>query len=173
MLSFALGAALLSILLSGATYLLTRRNLLDQRESSSIAQVARDAELMGVQITPEAMTSDELSDSLQSVVSRSGSHPVIEVIDSNDRPTTAATSTQYGIDAIPTRLRTLVKEGTPSVMRVDVNGEPTLMIGVPLEQVNAQYYEIISLQDIADTLRALTNVLLITMAGTTDRKSVV
>ena len=78
MVSFALGAALLSILLSGATYLLTRRNLLEQRETAAVSQAYRDAHIMQSQITNPTATSTQLSAALQSVVTGAGSHPVIE-----------------------------------------------------------------------------------------------
>jgi signal transduction histidine kinase len=167
MVSFALGAALLSILLSGATYLLTRRNLLEQRETAAVSQAYRDAQIMLPQVTNQTATSTDLSDSLQSVVTGAGSHPVIEVPDRNGNLIWGSTSSEYGLDSVPASLQQAVQRGEPGLMRVNVNGQTTLAIGMPLPSLKGRYYELVSLQDIEDTLNALTTVLLITMAGTT------
>lgn len=167
MVSFALGTALLSLLLSSTTYLLIRRNLFDQRETLAISQVDRNAQLLQRQITNTNVTTEQLSASLQSVVASSNSHPVIQVPNQAGEPTTGATSARYSLDAIPTSLQDKVEADSPAMMRIDLDGEPVLIVGVPIEVINAQYYEIISLQDIKDTLSALTTVLLFTVAGTT------
>jgi signal transduction histidine kinase len=167
MVSFALGAALLSVILSGATYLLTRRNLLEQRESAAISQAYRDAQIMQSQVTAQTASSNQLDTSLQSVVTSAGSHPIIEVPDQSGTLVWGSTSTEFGLDAVPMSLQRQVRAGEPGLMRIDVNGQPTLAIGMPIPSLGAHYYELVSLQDIEQTLDALTTVLLITMAGTT------
>lgn len=166
MVSFALGAALLSMLLSSTTYLLTRRNLLEQRENAAVSQAYRDAQILQSQITNQTATSTQLSAALQSVVTGAGSHPVIEVPDRNGNLIWGSTSTQFGLDVVPDALQATVRRGEPSLMRVNINGATTLAIGLPLANLKGHYYELISLQDIEDTLNALTTVLLIAMAGT-------
>lgn len=167
MVSFALGTALLSLVLSGTTYLLIRRTLFDQRESLAVSQVDRNATILQRQISNVNLNSEQLSGSLQSVVASSNTHPVIRIKDSTGRFQAGATSTLYGLDGIPEVLQDQVTDGVPSMMRVDLDGEPVLIVGVPITAIEAQYYEIVSLQDIADTLSALTTILLITVAGTT------
>ena len=171
MVSFALGAALLSILLSSATYVLTRRNLLHQRESSSIAQADRDAGVVAAAITVKADSgpklSTQLTNSVLSGATTSGSHPVIEMRISDGSTISSNASALYGIDVVPGRLQSMVTSGAPAMMRTNINGEPSLVIGIPIKTLNASYFEIVSLKDIQDTLDALATALLITMAGTT------
>ncbi len=167
MVSFALGAALLSVLLSGATYLLTRRNLLAQREAAAISQAYRDAQIMQSTVTTQTASSDQLDTSLQSLVTSSGSHPIIEVPDRNGTLVWGSTSTEFGLDSVPASLQRQVRSGEPGLMRIDVNGQPTLAIGLPMPSLEGHYYELVSLQDIEDTLDSLATVLLITTAGAT------
>jgi signal transduction histidine kinase len=51
-------------------------------------------------------------------------------------------------------------------MRTEVRDVPTLIVGVPLTEIGAQYYERIPLEDIQDTLRSLTYILIAAAATT-------
>ena len=167
MVSFAMGAALLSILLSGTTYLLARHNLLAQRESFAESQAYRDAVLVQSQNTNVNVTSNQLSDSLSSISNTKGTNPILELPDATGKYISSSPSTQLNLDTVPLSLQRMVKRNEPGVMRAYIGGDPVMVIGVPLPKLNGHYYEIVSLKDIADTMNALVTVLLIAMAGTT------
>ena len=118
-------------------------------------------------VTEQTASSDVLNSSLQSLVTGSGSHPIIEVPDRNGTLVSGSTNAEFGLDSVPATLQRQVQAGNPAVMRADINGQPTLAIGLPIPSLGAHYYELVSLQDIEDTLNALTTVLIFTMAGTT------
>lgn len=172
MVSFALGAALLSMVLSVSTYTLARRNFLHQRERDTIQRAYLDAQNVQRQLTTQAANADQLSKALQSVATGSGTYPVIQIPDPNGRLVDQSTNTQFGIDVLPKRLIAKVQDGNPALMRASIDGQTMLVVGLPLPTLSAngsigEYFEIVSLQDISQTLNTLANVLLITMIGTT------
>jgi signal transduction histidine kinase len=172
MVSFALGAALLSMVLSVGTYTLARRNFLHQRERDTIQRAYLDAQNVQRQLTTQAANADQLGKALQSVATGSGTYPVIQIPNPDGDLVDQSTNPQFGLDAIPARLTADVQRGNPSLMRASIDGQTMLVVGLPLPTLSAdgaigEYYEIVSLQDISQTLNTLANVLLITMIGTT------
>src|SRR6478752_6920559 len=64
----------------------------------------------------------------------------------------------------------MAQECTPSRMRVSIDGEPELLIGVPLPDVDGLYFEFVSLADTQSTLESLSTslfgaALVTTLAG--------
>jgi signal transduction histidine kinase len=64
----------------------------------------------------------------------------------------------------------MAEEGTPSRMRVSIDGEPELLIGVPLPDVDGLYFEFVPLADAENTLESLSTslfgaALVTTLAG--------
>ncbi len=174
MISFALGAALLSIVLSAGTYALTRRTLLNQRHSETIDRAYLDAQSVQSALSKVSVGSEEVNDVLQSYVSGSGSYAVILVPDNQGGQVTGSTNAQqFVLDQVPTALQRKVAAGQPATMRTDVKNNGTmLVVGLPLPELQqgnqiGQYYEFSSLEDIAQTLNTLTPLLIIAMAATT------
>ncbi len=152
-LAFALGGVLLSGLLAGTTFALTRTNLLDQRESSVLTQVYFNARLVRSTLPVEPTAIGALLGSLQTPT---GSRPVLLFQDS-----WFSLSTEYGESALPASLRrAVVDDGNPARMRYDLRGRPELAVGVPLFGENAAYFEIVELVELEDTLRSLSITLL-------------
>lgn len=61
---------------------------------------------------------------------------------------------------LPADLVRLVINGQPAQRRFDnANGEPRLAIGIRLAEYDAEYYELVPLTDLADTLGSLRNIL--------------
>jgi signal transduction histidine kinase len=172
MVSFALGAALLSMVLSVSTYTLARRNFLHQRERDTIQRAYVDAQNIQRQLTTRSANTDQLGKALQSVATGSGTYPVIQIPNTAGRLVNQSTNPQFGLDALPSRLTRDVQDGNPALMRAAIDGQTMLVVGLPLPTLQSgdsigEYYEIVSLQDISQTLNTLANVLLITMVGTT------
>lgn len=172
MVSFTAGAALLSIILSASTYTLARRSFLHQRETDTVQRAYVDALNAQGQLTTAGANASDLGKVLQSVAAGSGAYPVIQIPNATGRLVNQSTNPQFGLDAIPDRMTSLVRSGTPSMMRASIGGQTMLVVGLPLPRLRVgtaigEYYEIVSLSDISQTLKTLANVLVVTMIGTT------
>jgi signal transduction histidine kinase len=143
--AFAIGALLLSALLSGTTWALTRENLVHQREDSASVIVYQNARTVQ-RITPDT---DPLV-LLSSLSNPLGSRPIL-YYNREYTPLTPA----YGQDALPSSLREQVLAGQPARMRYTLRGEMQLAVGIPIPEAGAAYFEIISLDDLESTLEAL------------------
>ena len=58
-------------------------------------------------------------------------------------------------DAFPTELKTSVEDGTAGMQRFTFEGDLYLGVGIPLDEVGAQYFEAFPLDDTEQTLRVL------------------
>jgi signal transduction histidine kinase len=143
--AFAIGALLLSALLSGTTWALTRENLVHQREDSASVIVYQNARTVQ-RVTPDT---DPLV-LLSSLSNPLGSRPIL-YYNREYTPLTPA----YGQDALPSSLREQVLAGQPARMRYTLRGEMQLAVGIPIPEAGAAYFEIISLDDLESTLEAL------------------
>ncbi|MBN2623539.1 MAG: HAMP domain-containing histidine kinase [Acidimicrobiales bacterium] len=167
--AFAVGALLMSAVLAGATLGLTRQNLLDQRESSATARTYQNARTAALQLPgpsdDPAPASSDPTDVLASLPTPSGSNPVLHV---GDR--WFARAPEYGQDTLPPGLRDTVLDGQPALMRFDHEGATQLAVGVPIDSIDAAYFEIVSLGELEDTLESisislLAAALITTLAG--------
>lgn len=146
-LAFAIGALLLSALLSATTWALTRENLLHQREDSAKLLVFQNARTVQARVTDD--TDQQVL--LSSLSTRRGAQPIL-YFDDQYVPLTP----EFGQDALPPALRrTVIDEGRPASMRYELRGEMELAVGVPIPSADAAYFEIISLAEIESTLDAL------------------
>jgi signal transduction histidine kinase len=144
-LAFAVGALLLSGLMSIVTLALTRENLLNQREDAATVVVFENAGI----VQQQAGNIDDAA-LLSSLRTPLGSRPILY----NGREFVSR-DPQYGQDALPAELRDVVVSGQPSQMRFELRGDMQLGIGVPIPSAGVAYFEIVSLGDLEDTLRAL------------------
>ncbi|MEY2565712.1 MAG: two-component system, OmpR family, sensor histidine kinase MtrB [Actinomycetota bacterium] len=147
-LAFALGALLLSLLMGGLTYGVTRRYLLRQRESSVVHQAYVNAQLVRAGLRSARPDVPQLLGGLET--SAAGSQSVLRYTDR-----WFATSIAVGRDALPAPLRSTVLRGTPARQRYRLDGSPHLVVGVPIPSVNAQYFEVFTLAELDRTLRLL------------------
>jgi signal transduction histidine kinase len=164
-LAFTLSAALLSTLLAGTTWALTRENIIDQREGSATRQAFRNAEVLRSQLATAQPDSD-LRETLNSLDSDSPSRALVR--DATGRWTNQTTA--YDESRLPPELLELTESGTASRMRISIEGEPELLIGIPLDDVDALYFEFVSLSDTQSTLESLSTslfgaALVTTLAG--------
>jgi len=145
-LAFAIGALLLSALLSATTWALTRENLLNQREDAATVIVYQNARIVRARVTPDT-DKQALVSSLSTPL---GSRPVLYA----DEEFVSLTP-EFGQDALPDEVREAVLAGDPVRMRYELRGEMQLVIGIPIPSVDAAYFEIIALDDLQSTLEAL------------------
>lgn len=144
-LAFAIGALLLSTLLSTTTWALTRENLLRQRESAATVIVYQNATI--VQRRARDANLQELLSTLSSPL---GGRPVLLTADGP-----VSLTAEFGRDALPAELRSTVLAGTPARMRFELRGEMQLAVGIPIPSADVTYFEIVSLADLQDTLESL------------------
>ena len=133
-LAFTLSAALLSTLLAGTTWALTRQNIVSQRESSATRQAFRNSEVIATQLSADSDDAG-LRQALASLESDSPSHALIR--DRSGRWTNQ--STAFDENAVPASLLDAVAGGQPSRMRTSVAGHPELIIGIPLPNSTARW----------------------------------
>jgi two-component system, OmpR family, sensor histidine kinase MtrB len=166
--AFAVGALVLSMLLAAATLGLTRQNLLDQRESNATARTYENAETVRRQLpgpTSEGAPASDPADVLSSLQTPTGSNPVLLL---DDR--WFSRTPEFGEDVLPGELRAMVRGGQAGRMRFDHEGTTQLAVGVPLEDMDGAYFEIVSLGELENTLESigislLAAALLSTLAG--------
>jgi signal transduction histidine kinase len=146
-LTFALGAAILSVTLSVVTWGLTRENLQSQKESTATTQVMANAVRVNNGLNP-TVNVENLISSLQT---RESSQPVIEY----QRQWFSKSSLEFGRDALPQTLQQMVNDGSAASMFYSHDGDPFFVVGVPLPRQNAAYYEGVSLLDVQRALDGL------------------
>ena len=147
-LAFGLGAMLLSALLAGTTYALTRGNLVEQREDTALTTSYSNARRVQGGLPAEA------SDIRTTLASLAASNPIVYQ-DGDWTPVQIGRNE----DDLPIALRRAVLQGgTAAMMTFDLDGTPYLAIGIPLPAVTqseAAYFELTELQEMESTLQAL------------------
>ena len=149
-LAFMLSAALLSTLLAATTWGLTRSNIVSQRESAATRQAFRNSEVIATQLAGQ-QDDAVLRQTLASLKSDSPSHALVR--DASGRWTNQ--STAFDEDALPRALLRQTEQGTPGRMRTSLDGQPELIIAIPLPKVHSLYFEFVSLADTQSTLESL------------------
>lgn len=162
-LAFTLGALFLSTILAGTTWALTRESILGQRESAVTRQAFRNSEVVQSQLAT-GLEDDDLRAVLDSLDNETPSRAVVR--DGYGRWTNQ--SVEFDEGAIPTTLLRMAEQGTPARMRVSIDGEPELLIAVPLP--DGLYFEFVPLADAENTLESLSTslfgaALVTTLAG--------
>jgi signal transduction histidine kinase len=148
LLLFTAGALLLAGVLAIAAYSFTRSSLVSQRDKSVVAEAARNA----------AVAQGELAASPTSAQGAINRLSLLGV----ERPAifyrdawTVGTA-RFGPDQIPQSLKTrVIDDGVASRMITTVDGDPVIAVGVPLPNVNAAYFELVSLDQVDDTLSSV------------------
>lgn len=164
-LAFTLSALALSLLLAGTTWGLTRENILNQRESAATRQAFRNSEVVASQLTTAEEDLDLLT-TLTSLNSETASRALVR--QSSGQWTYQ--STEFNEDLLPPEVLADAEDGTATRMRIAVDGSPELLVGIPLPDVGALYFEFVSLADTESTLESLSTslfgaALITTLAG--------
>jgi two-component system, OmpR family, sensor histidine kinase MtrB len=147
-LTFTLGAFALSLLLAGTTYGLTRSTLVRQRDSSILRQTYQNARIVQNELESDPTSVQGILTGLQLP---STSRPAL-----NFRGAWTSLTAEYGEAALPDALKTRVmRDNTPARMISTVHGKPALTVGVPLTTVGASYFEIVSLDELQNTLNSV------------------
>lgn len=158
-LSFALGALLLSALLSLLTWNLTRESLLRQREDASIERVLANA----LTLRRSLGGTTDVASLLASLPTPSGAELALLSGGTWD----ARNPVEFAQSDVPAELIEQVAAGDAATVRTVVGDTTYQITGVPIPTLGAQYFEAVSLTDISQALDGLTISLLGASAVTT------
>jgi two-component system sensor histidine kinase MtrB len=145
--AFALGAFLLSLLLSVVTYGLVRSNLVSARESSATSQTYFNARVVRDQLRSQSQTEQTVIDGLGSPA---GASPVLF-----RNGQWFALTVERGRAQLPAALREEVLAGHPARMRFRLDDHTHVAVGIPMQGVKAAYFEIASMEDTERSLGSI------------------
>ncbi|MET7470968.1 HAMP domain-containing sensor histidine kinase [Micromonospora sp. NPDC005686] len=144
--AFAVGALLLSALMALFSYDLTRRSLLDERERAAVRAAYYDAAVVRSGLdtgTPDVVAV------LRSLDTGSARRPLLHLPDG-----WYARTADVGASSVPPELQRMVAAGKPAVQRIRLDGQPALLVGVPLPGALG-YYELTSLREVEETFQVV------------------
>ena len=160
--TFAMGAALLSAVLSITTFGLTRENLISQREQVAVDRSIADATRIASSIRVST-SATEAQQILAALPLADGSNAVIEV---NSR-WFATDGASFDENDIPASMRGDVADGGASKMISRIDGTASFIVGVPIGDTGSAYFEASSMADVQRSLDRLGLTLLIASILTT------
>lgn len=153
-LAFGLGATAITAAFAVLTYVLAQNYLVEQRHRSAQRQAYTDATIVRDQLETNGVDATEALAKL--------APPTATAILLYWKGDWYASSLEAGRDAIPAQIRSEVAEGNVAMQRVNPDGDiPQLVIGVPIPAVDAELYEINTLQTLDETLTVLGTVLIV------------
>lgn len=145
---FGLGAMLLAGFLAAAAYSFTRSSVVSQREQSATEQAYKNAQVAQNELRTANPTAASVTDRMQAYgVTRFAI---------NDEGNWIAPTTKYTPDTIPASLQQrVIVDGIAARMVTTIDGDPVLIIGVPLDVPENSYFDFVPMDDVADTLRSV------------------
>lgn len=159
-LAFGAGSLVLSTALATATFSLTSRSALEVRERASVRSAYGDARVVRqALLVPES----DVVEALRSLDTGRSRLPLLR----RDGQWFARTADDGLTEAVPAALLRQVEAGRPSLQRVQAQGHPALVLGIPLDTPGEAYFEVDALTELDRTLHSLGNILTLVAAGTT------
>lgn len=140
-------ALVLSTSLATVAYQLTRAELVDDRESRATSQAYLNARLLRSGLRAPEPDIGALLSSIEGNV-RSGS--LVRVAGQ-----WYSGSVGWGPDVLPGSLADAVADGRAGRQLADVDGVPYVVVGVPIAESGARYFELVSLDDVDGSLANL------------------
>ena len=158
-LAFAVGALAISAILATGTYFTARHQLIEQRERTATRQAFADAAL----VRDSLLTSGaQVSDILGSI-----SPPPGAVILLRLRGQWYTSRLDAAGPDLTADVRPIVVDGSVGLSWSGGTDPPSVVVGVPLPAVGAEYYEVVSAEELDRTLSTLALALWICAALTT------
>jgi two-component system, OmpR family, sensor histidine kinase MtrB len=148
---FGLLALVTTATLSVVTYAFARRSLLEERELEAQQQTIANAREVVRELLPSGGSEDFGRFFTTSILpARADGFNYVILPDG-----AVVASVITAPDAIPGELETSVEEGVAGLQRFTFEGDPFLGVGIPLDNVGAQYFEAFPLDDTEQALRVL------------------
>lgn len=145
-LGFAVVAATVTGVLALVSYQRISTDVVQQREQVAVNQAYANARILRTRLAAPDPVPREVVASLQS---RQGT-PVLRFAGE-----WSSASVDVGRDALPEDLRRVVQEGQVARQRATIGGDLVVVVGVPVLAVGAEYFEVIPLADVEQTLAAV------------------
>jgi two-component system sensor histidine kinase MtrB len=145
---FALSALLVSAAVSLTTYYLTRRSVLQSRQSLAVHQTLGNAVVVGNALR---FSAPDLPDVLSSLETPTDSQSLLY-----QRGSWVVSNLAVGSASLPTALRgQVIGHNVSATMAYRLTGHAELAVGVALPAESAAYFEVFDLSDVSRTLVAL------------------
>jgi signal transduction histidine kinase len=145
---FSLGAFVLSSGIAVAAYDLTRHSVLQERERTAVRAAFFDEAVAQQGLTGE---NPDVVEALRSLDTGQARRPLVH----REGKWFSRTADDGLVSAIPAKLLHTVGGGTPAVQRIEVAGQPAVVVGIPLPRGGGEFYEVHSLTEARRTLRTL------------------
>ncbi len=145
LITFGLGSFALSLFLALATYNFTRSNLVEDREKNVIEQAYENAAQLAIDLRSNPSNT-------QTVIERlTANRPLLYF-----RGTWTGDNARFSSNVIDRdMLVAIIDNREPRTMRIEVDKELVLAIGIPLDSADAAYFEFPSMQDVRSTLNSI------------------
>ena len=149
--TFGALALALSLFLAAVAWVLITRYLLAERESAALSAAAVDTRFLEASlasdhgVTPQLLADLPAEAPTSSILTYSGQW--------------YATSLTLGPRILPTSLRNLAGDGTAVRQRVEIAGNPYVVVGLPFGDHGDAYFGVFSLADLDRTYRVLSSTL--------------
>ncbi len=157
--AWALIALVLAAGVASISYHVTRSELTEERRERAAAQAYSNARL----VRSGLRASDpDLSAILSSLDGNVGSSSLTR-LDGE----WFASSVGVGPDLLPRQLLDVVEAGNSGRVVASIDGSPHVVVGVPIAESSAAYYEVLPLDDVESTLSSLARNLLVGAAAAT------
>jgi two-component system, OmpR family, sensor histidine kinase MtrB len=157
---FAIGGFVLSSVFAIGTYSVAKSYLVSQRERSAERQAFLNARALRGALASSQGTS--VADALATLEVPTGTSVVIRRAGA-----WYGTSVAIGRDDVPLALRRLVRRGGAGHERISTAQGPAIAVGLHIPTLDAEYFEIVVLQELASTLRVIRDTLVGAAALTT------
>lgn len=159
---YAAGGLMLSLTIAVSTLTLARQNLLVDRQERAFPVAARNAARVEGTLSDETEIEDVQSIFDQLTVT-DRSFPLLRIGDES-----ASLSPQvFNEESIPPSLRSQIEAGNAARMRVRIDGRHMIITGIPIPDVDADYYEASATDDVESALDTLGIIVLGVAAATT------
>jgi len=145
LITFGLGSFALSLFLALATYNFTRSNLVEDREKNVVEQAYENAAQLAIDLRSNPSNT-------QTVIERlTANRPLLYF-----RGTWTGDNARFSSNVIDRdMLVAIIDNREPRTMRIEVDKELVLAIGIPLDSADAAYFEFPSMQDVRSTLNSI------------------
>ncbi|SDK87639.1 Signal transduction histidine kinase [Nocardioides sp. YR527] len=157
--AFAAGALLISLILAFSTYFSARHYLIVQRERNALQQAYIDAALVKERLRTNGVNVAE-------VLSEIAPPRRTTVFVHQDGQWYSSDLATQAHDAT-SNVATSVEAGEVALSWTDTGDRPNIVVGVPLEGVGADYYEVTHAKELSETLDTMGYALAISAAVTT------
>ncbi|MFZ9191237.1 MAG: ATP-binding protein [Ilumatobacteraceae bacterium] len=159
---FALASFAGAVLLSVVTFAATRSYLLDKATASARSQAIANAQLVRTVVGSERSSAGEVVTSLRT---ETGGFAVLHL--GAEDLFYAQAPLRFTQSNLPTEFVSRAIDGRSGIQRVDFNGRPYEAVAVAIPAIDATYFEVFPISDVADTLGTVRSTLIAAVLGIT------